>query len=138
MTSLVLLALVAGAAAAADKPSSDTPEGFRVSVPVPRLRLDKVAMFLDKIATLTKGSKKVPFVNHLEARKLNDLCIRCLREKARKGYLGEKETAGSRLSPFRKLLKLIVTCLREYRRAAIIEQAVIQALNGDGNHTTKN
>ena len=134
------LGLGLGLAAAADKPSSDTRETFRVSIPVPRPRLeeDKIATFLDKIATLRKERKNALFVNHLEARKLNNLFMRYLQEKARNGYLRDMETAGSGLSPFRKLFNLFVRFLREYRTAAIIKQAVIQALKGDGNHPTKN
>ena len=132
---MVLLALVLGSAAAADKQSSDTVETFKVlrrsymAMDVSRPRLEKIAKLLDKITMLRKGSKNDPFVNNLKARKLNNLFMRYLQEKARKGYLREKETAVSRASQFKLRNNLFVRYLREYERAAIIQQSVIQALD---------
>ena len=95
MTIFVLLFLVL--AAEADKQPSDTGGTFRVqrrsymsnlmSIPVSR-------PLMHKIATPGRRSKNVLFVNLLKARKVNNLSVRYLREKARKGYLREKARKG--------------------------------------------
>ena len=138
MSISLLLFLVLGSAAAADKPSSDKGEALRVlkrsniTMSVSRPVLEKIITLLDNIGT--HGRKNILFVNIHEARKLKKLYVRYLRETAKKGYLQEKETDVSRASPFRKMTNSFVRYLRE---AAIIEHAVIQALMADVNHPTK-
>ena len=140
---MVLLLLVLGSAAA-DKTSSDTWQTFRdlsrsdMDIPLSRPRLVKIATLLDKIARFNRGRKNVLFVNYLEARKMNKLVMRYLREKARKGYIRERETAVTRPGPFRKFINLFLRYVHEYKTSAIIEQAVIQSLERNGNHPTKN
>ena len=107
-TSLPLFPVLSQAAAA-EKLSSESPETFRV------LRRSYMAIpvsrpHLIKIGRLGRGTKNALFENILEAKKLNNS--------------GDIWRFGR--------------YLRELEAAAIIKQAVIQALKGSTNHPTKN
>ena len=108
MAILVLLLLVLGSAAAAEKPSSDAGATLRVLKRID-LAIAMSSPLPDNIATTGKGSQNVLFVEkkktNLMARKQHNLFERSMLEKL---------------------------------TAAIIERAVLQALIGGGTEATTN
>ena len=108
MTIFVLLVLVLGLAAAAEKPSADTGDIARV-LERSNIVMAEFRTRPDKMATAGRRSKKVLFL------------------KEKKNILG-----------VRKLTNLFLIYFQEKESAAIIKQAVIQALKGGVKHTNKN
>ena len=108
MAICVLLVLFLALAAATEKPSADTGHIVKV-IKRSNIVMAESRPHPDKMATDRCGSKMVLFVK--EKKKMLDA---------------------------RKLTNLFLRYLQEKESAAIIKQAVIQALKGGVNHTNKN